>query len=40
MQSDNGIVSAPIRKDISDERLQEMYGKDYIGAVNVMIYDK
>ncbi len=40
MQGDNGIVSAPIRRDISDERLQEMYGKDYIGAVNVMIYDK
>ena len=40
MQGDNGIVSAPIRKDISDERLQEMYGKDYIGAVVVMIYDK
>lgn len=40
MQGDNGIVSAPIRRDISNERLQEMYGKDYIGAVVVMIYDK
>lgn len=40
MQGDNGIISAPIRRDISDERLQEMYGKDYIGAVVVMIYDK
>jgi hypothetical protein len=40
MQGENGIVSAPIRKEISDERLQEMYGKNYIGAINVMVYDK
>mgnify|MGYP002514830155 FL=1 len=40
MQGENGIVSAPIRKEISDERLQEMYGKNYIDAINVMVYDK
>lgn len=40
MQSDNGIVSAPIRQDISDKHLQDMYGKNYIGAVNVMVYNK
>ena len=40
IQGENGIVSAPIRKEISDERLQEMYGKNYIDAINVMVYDK
>ena len=40
MQDENGTVTAPIRRDLSDERLQEMYGKNYIDAINVMVYDK
>ncbi len=40
MRGENGIVTAPIMRETSDKRLQEIYGKDYIGAVNVMVYNK
>ena len=40
MQDENGIVTAPIRQDLSDERLQEITGGNYIGSVNVMVYNK
>ena len=40
MQGENGIVTAPIRRDLSDERLQEITGGNYIGPVNVMVYNK
>ena len=40
MQDENGIVTAPIRRDLSDERLQEITGGNYIGSVNVMVYNK
>ena len=40
MQDENGIVTAPIRRDLSDERLQEITGGNFIGSVNVMVYDK
>ena len=40
MQGENGIVTAPIRRDLSDERLQEVTGGNYIGSVNVMVYNK
>ena len=40
MQDENGIVTAPIRRDLSDERLQEITGGNYIGPVNVMVYNK
>ena len=40
MQDENGIVTAPIRRDLSDERLQEITGGNFIGSVNVMVYVK
>ncbi|MBR4294033.1 MAG: TonB family protein, partial [Bacteroidaceae bacterium] len=40
LQDENGIVTAPIRRDLSDERLQEITGGNFIGSVNVMVYDK
>jgi hypothetical protein len=40
MQGENGIVTAPVSVNVTDKKLQEMYGKNYIGPVNVMVYDK
>ena len=40
MQGENGIVTAPVSVNVTDKKLQDMYGKDYIGPVNVMVYDK
>ena len=40
MQGENGIVTAPVSVNTTDKKLQEMFDKYYIGAVNVMVYNK